>query len=147
VTKRVGRLDPVFVELIPKKLSAGKLYVSMIYSTTQHLCACGCGKKVVLPLSPAEWSLRYDGETVSMNPSVGNWEYECKSHYWIDHSQIRWATAWTREKIEAGRKSDLDDLDNYLEKRQSVHSATVSPRVRMSWWRRFLTRLSRSRYE
>ena len=120
---KVRRIEPEFVELIPRELIPGRLYVSMKHATTQHLCACGCGKKVVLPLSPAEWSLRYDGETISMNPSVGNWEYTCKSHYSIERSQIRWSTTWTRAQIEAGRSRDLRDLEDHFSARQSVAEA------------------------
>jgi hypothetical protein len=42
---------------------------------------CGCGKKVVLPLHPTHGKLTYDGETVSLSPSVGNWSFPCESHY------------------------------------------------------------------
>lgn len=114
---RLSRIEPEFVDLIPRELIFGTLYVSMKYATTQHLCACGCGKRVVLPLSPAEWSLRYDGETISMSPSVGNWEYTCKSHYWIDHNRIRWGRQWTQSEIEKGRAKDLQEMETYLRKR------------------------------
>ena len=72
---KLAAVEPEFVEFIPAGLTEGKLYVSMLYATTVHLCACGCGNKVVLPLSPAEWQLYFDGESVSLTPSVGNWEY------------------------------------------------------------------------
>lgn len=56
-------LVPEFVELMPTNTAEATLYVSMAYATTVHLCACGCGNKVVLPLGPAEWQmLSYEGE-------------------------------------------------------------------------------------
>lgn len=72
-----------FVHYMPKELNQGVLYVSMEYSLVMHLCACGCGEKVATPLSPEDWKLTYDGESVSLSPSVGNWEFSCQSHYWI----------------------------------------------------------------
>jgi hypothetical protein len=103
-----------FVEFIPETLEEGVLYISIPYATTTHLCACGCGNKVVLPLHPTHWKVTSDGETVSMSPSVGNWSFACLSHYWIDHDRIRWAAKWSREKVEAGREKDRTNRERYL---------------------------------
>lgn len=111
---KLETIEPAFVEYVPATLAEGVLYVSMTYKTTVHLCACGCGNKVVLPLSPAEWRLTYDGEVVSLRPSVGNWEFPCQSHYWIASNRIDWATAWSKKQIAAGRRRDVADLDSYL---------------------------------
>ena len=40
------------VQYMPKQLSPGILYVSEKYSVAGHLCACGCGNKVITPLGP-----------------------------------------------------------------------------------------------
>ncbi|WP_245801874.1 DUF6527 family protein [Chitinophaga sancti] len=37
------------------------------------------------------FKLTYDGETVSLHPSIGNWQFNCKSHYWINKDVIRFA--------------------------------------------------------
>ena len=124
---RLDRIEPEFVEFIPPELIEGKLYVSMIYATTVHLCACGCGNKVVLPLSPAEWQMFFDGEAVSLTPSIGNWEFPCRSHYWITGNAIRWAAPWTKEQVEAGRRRDQADLDSYFTSRGAVQSGEQSP--------------------
>lgn len=71
---RTERLEPKFVEAIPEQLESGYLYVSIRFRTAQHLCACGCGSSVVTPIKPAKYSLTYNGETVSLWPSVGNWQ-------------------------------------------------------------------------
>lgn len=113
-------LDPEFVEFIPAELDEGMLYVSMAYATTAHLCACGCGTKIVLPLSPAEWRMSFDGEAVSLLPSVGNWQLPCKSHYWIKGNKIRWAASWTKEEIAAGQRRDAADLEAYFASRQPL---------------------------
>jgi len=72
-----------FVHYMPKELNQGVLYISMEYSLVMHLCACGCGEKVATPLSPEDWKLYYDGEAITLSPSVGNWDFPCLSHYWI----------------------------------------------------------------
>ena len=100
-------LEPRFVEAVPANIDAGVLYVSMEFSTTSHLCCCGCGNRVVLPLHPTAWRLTYDGKAISMSPSVGNWTFPCRSHYWIRANRIAWAGAWSDEKIAAGRQRAL----------------------------------------
>ena len=111
---KLNAIEPEFVEFVPPELMEGKLYLSMEYATTVHLCACGCGNKVVLPLSPAEWQLLFDGESVSLTPSVGNWEFPCRSHYWIKRNKIKWAAPWSEKQIQAGRRRDLADLEAHF---------------------------------
>lgn len=72
-----------FVEFVPDQLEEGKLYISIPCSVVVHKCACGCGNEVVMHLSPTDWKLTFDGETISLYPSVGNWQFPCRSHYWI----------------------------------------------------------------
>jgi hypothetical protein len=81
---------PSVVRRIPDQLDYGILYVCFECNVVVHLCACGCGEKVVLPLSPSCWSIEYDGEFVSMRPSVGNFQMSCRSHYWIKQNRVLW---------------------------------------------------------
>ena len=96
-----------FVEFIPENIEDGVLYISIQYCTAVHKCICGCGNEVVTPLSPTDWELTFNGETVSLSPSVGNWSFECKSHYWITKNKIRFSRQWSAEEIEYNRKNDL----------------------------------------
>ncbi len=64
-----------FVECIPSELADGVLYISITCSTAVHKCVCGCGNKVVTPITPADWQLSYNGDTVSLTPSIGNWGF------------------------------------------------------------------------
>lgn len=100
-------LRPEFVQSFPDDLEQGVLYVSILFRTTTHLCCCGCRNQVVMPLRPTAWSMSYDGENISMSPSVGNWSFPCRSHYWIHNNRIRWSTNWTDEQVEAGRRRTL----------------------------------------
>lgn len=95
-----------FVTAIPDELEERTLYVSMDYATVVHRCCCGCGREVVTPLSPTDWKLSYDGESISLSPSIGNWSFECQSHYWIGKSTVRWADQWSKKQIEVGRTWD-----------------------------------------
>ena len=87
---KVSSLVPKFVEYIPTDLEPGVLYISMKYATAIHLCACGCGEKVVTPLSRSDWKLLFDGESITLRPSIGNFEFQCKSHYFITENRIDW---------------------------------------------------------
>ena len=75
----------LFVEDVPitRNLKEGVLYVSIRHSIVTHLCACGCGARIDTPLDPDEWTMIYNGETISLRPSIGNWDIPCQSHYFI----------------------------------------------------------------
>ena len=89
------------------------LYVSTKYGTAVHRCCCGCGREVVTPLTPTDWKLIFDGETVSLYPSIGNWNSPCRSHYWIRHNRIEWAEDWSDWKVEAAAAKDQMDKDEF----------------------------------
>lgn len=95
-----------FVEYIPDVLEDGTIYISIAFATASHRCCCGCGKEIVTPLSPTDWKLIFDGESISLDPSIGNWSLACQSHYWIRQNRVRWAERWTSDQIQAGRKYD-----------------------------------------
>ncbi|HUY45493.1 MAG TPA: DUF6527 family protein [Streptosporangiaceae bacterium] len=129
-----------FVEYVPTQFAEGILYISIPHRTAVHLCACGCGNKVVTPITPADWQLFYDGDTVSLTPSIGNWGFPCRSHYWIDASQIRWSPKWTNDQIAAaGRAKDGSVRAQYFaERRVGARNAVrpeESPAERLPWFR------------
>lgn len=95
-----------FVDLIPPQLEEGVLYICVKYATAAHSCCCGCGNEVYTPLTPTDWTLIFDGDTVSLDPSIGNWNFSCKSHYWIDRGRVHWARSWSADEIDAGRRRD-----------------------------------------
>lgn len=107
------RIRPEFVDAMPTQLDEGVLYVSTRFRTAAHLCACGCGSKIVTPIRPPKWSFTYDGETISLWPSVGNWQKPCQSHYIIRKNRIDWAQTWTDEEIAEGRARDQAALRSY----------------------------------
>ena len=106
-----------FVEYIPSELEEGTVYVSIPYATVAHKCCCGCGREVVTPLSPTDWELTFDGRSISLYPSIGNWDYPCKSHYWIKYNVVEWAPPWTQAEIDAGRAADALAKERYFERK------------------------------
>lgn len=83
-----------FVRHVPEVLEPRVLYISIEFASAIHLCACGCGHQVVTPLSPSDWRMEFDGESVSLNPSIGNWAFECQSHYFIRRDAVVWLPEW-----------------------------------------------------
>ena len=96
-----------FVDHFPDVLEQGVLYVSVEFCSITHLCLCGCGMEVITPLNPNDWRMIFDGETNSLEPSIGNWSLPCQSHYFIRRSRIQWAGPWTNEQIRRGRENDI----------------------------------------
>jgi hypothetical protein len=103
---KLSQYSQRFVEFVPDVLEDGVLYVSMSYAVVSHRCACGCGREVVTPLSPTDWKLMFDGETVSLDPSIGNWSFPCRSHYFIRRGRVQWAGNMADEQIQRGRLRD-----------------------------------------
>src|ERR1700739_3127696 len=114
---KVNTVTHEFVEFIPDTLEEGKLYISIAYATVAHKCCCGCGREVVTPLSPTDWELIFDGRSISLRPSLGNWEYPCRSHYWIKYNVVEWAPPWSQEEIQAGRVADALAKERYFQRK------------------------------
>jgi Family of unknown function (DUF6527) len=112
--KKRTTLRPEFVRTVPEKLEDGVLYVSIDFATAAHRCCCGCGREVVTPLTPTDWKLIFDGVSVSLHPSVGNWSFPCQSHYWIERNGVKWAEQWSKEQIAANRAHDRSIKDRYF---------------------------------
>lgn len=134
---RQACLSPRFVEFVPEQLEDGILYISRRFRTAVHKCCCGCGEEVITPLSPVDWSLREEGDAVSLHPSVGNWSIPCQSHYWIRRNKVIWAEKMSKERIELGRKIDHAARLVYLEevnhrKAQGAHGPGAPPRAPQS---------------
>lgn len=103
-----------FVQYLPEILEPGTLYISLEYMTASHLCCCGCGEEVVTPFSPICWRMTFDGETITLWPSIGNWKLRCRSHYIIDRGRIIVAGPWTDEQIATERQRNNDArADNF----------------------------------
>lgn len=125
-------LQHEFVEHFTEQLQEGVLYVSVQYATAAHKCCCGCGNDVYTPLSPTDWKLTFDGRTISLYPSIGNWSFPCQSHYFITKNRVEWARRWSREEIAAGRAND-SQAEQQRSDTTKQDEERKKPRKR--WWR------------
>jgi hypothetical protein len=119
-------LNHEFVEYIPDELNDKTVYISVRHRTVIHKCVCGCGIEVVTPISPTDWQLTFDGQTISLFPSIGNWNYPCRSHYWIKKSKVVWAEEWSTERINAARGRDARLKTDYYASKQSADKSEQS---------------------
>src|SRR6266568_872058 len=105
----MSRIDAVtfeFVDLLPPTLVDGVVYISLEHRIVIHNCCSGCGERVVNGLSPAQWTLTFDGETISLSPSIGNGALACNSHYWIRQNKVIWAKPLTAAQTRASQRAD-----------------------------------------
>lgn len=135
---RASQIDLKLVDLAPSELQAGVLYVSEKYQTGLHLCCCGCGERVVTPLSPAEWQLRVQRGNASLTPSIGNFGMACKSHYWIRAGRVVWSGAMTSAQIAAAQARDKRDLE-LLVRGGRVPPSPAALAPKRPWYLRFVS--------
>lgn len=143
----VPTLRHEFVERVPEHLDDGTLYISVEFAIAVHKCCCGCGSEVVTPLAPTDWKLTFDGESISLYPSVGNWSSACRSHYWIERSRVYWAESWSDHRIDAGRRMDRARKDRYFHSPEGPMEAgpqcndaqeqSLVAAPSRNWWSRF----------
>jgi hypothetical protein len=126
------------VERFPEEPVGGVLYVSMTYATAMHRCMCGCSEQIVTPFDPTDWKMSYDGETISLSPSIGNWSVPCRSHYWLIEGQVRWSQSWTDTQIAAGRARDRHAKARRFDEPDAAPAAAKQNKPR--WWNRVLGR-------
>jgi hypothetical protein len=118
VTKRgtaTKRFQLRKVQYMPTEFEPGILYVAEEFGAAAHLCACGCGVVIRTPLDETEWSLEETEEGPSLDPSIGNWQEACQSHYWMQRGKVVWASKWTSGQIEAGRQREQQRRGEYYE--------------------------------
>ncbi|MEL6113844.1 DUF6527 family protein [Photobacterium sp. SP02] len=133
---RVKQITPVFVEFIPEQIESGKLYISDEYEIAIHKCCCGCGEEVVTPLSPVDWRYTITSHGVSLFPSIGNWKYRCKSHYFIQDNGVLWAKGMSPAQIQRVEQQDLSDKQRYIRERNEQHNTFDLFRLIASVWNR-----------
>lgn len=141
---RVNTVTPTFVDIIPAHLDPGKLYITIEYNAVLHLCCCGCGRKVSTPLSPAQWQITYDGQTVSLYPSVESDGFPCQSHYVIRNNRVNWVEQLPKETARTRRLADHHAVESYIKERTSESSSpSTVPDAGTSMRRTWLQKLKR----
>ena len=87
---KTSEIKLVKCETILDELEFGKLYYSDKYGTAAHLCACGCGNKVVTPCKSGFWSIDTKDGKPTLSPSIGSFNLPCNSHYFIKQGKVIW---------------------------------------------------------
>ncbi|MEX3968641.1 DUF6527 family protein [Paraburkholderia sp. EG286B] len=145
---RHHRIEARFVTEVPRDLDSGVLYISTEYGTAVHRCCCGCGQEVVTPLTPTDWKLSTHGNTVSLWPSVGNWNLPCRSHYVIRRNRVIEAGPWTQGRIESEIRRDKAAKASYYSQQaagdasagaqSTSHDGAQVPEIAGGWLARLL---------
>jgi len=139
------QLRHLFVEDIPEVLADHTVYVSVSHTTVVHKCFCGCGHEIVTPLSPAQWTLIFDGRSISLEPSVGAGS-PCHSHYWIRRGRVEWASRLSEEALAAGHIRDQLAVERCFDRDVPAPAIIVKDEAqepaasipRQSWRQRFV---------
>lgn len=132
-----------FVDAIPEKIQERTLYISIEFATAVHKCCCGCHQEVITPLSPTDWKVTFDGVSVSLSPSIGNWSFSCQSHYWIVRDRIKWSEKWSREQISTGRDNDQFNKHQYHRIETELAETATAATDQVGIWSRLRTWFSR----
>lgn len=135
------------VESFPRPLTPGVLYVSNRFNCAAHACACGCGREVITPLSPVQWQLIRGTSGASLRPSIGNWSFPCRSHYWITSGRVEWAAEMSEVAIREGREVNTRLRQAYFnaqnEPQGRLDDAAPASVTRPGWLARLLNWLAR----
>lgn len=118
-----------FVEFMPAELEDGVIYVSLEYGSARHKCCCGCGENVITPITPTDWKVTFDGETISLHPSVGNWNLSCRSHYVIKESKVIWASSWTEKQVMMGKLADQNLKEDHFNEKLKPRSRSLFHKI------------------
>ncbi|MGO9047785.1 MAG: DUF6527 family protein [Xanthobacteraceae bacterium] len=127
----IAAFKPQFVRAIPEQIEEGVIYVSMEFRTAMHKCACGCGRNVITPFGPAQWKLIYDGR-VWLHPSIGNWNFPCRSHYWVRGNVVAWAEQWSDARVAAASARERENIESYY---GAPSTPTIAPAPKGFWAR------------
>ena len=86
-----------------------------------------------MKIGPAKWQLSTTSNgRITLYPSVGNWKYACKSHYWIEKNRVIDAGQMEEYEIEAVQRRDRRDRKRYIAKAnaKSEQERSVWGRIR-----------------
>jgi hypothetical protein len=145
---RKTRFKYEVVNSFPEKLRARTVYITADRDLAGHLCACGCEKEVITPLSPTDWSIKLNRRGVTLNPSIGNWAYPCRSHYFILDGNVVWEDNMSNETITRGRQKNRSrKLSYYGDMNGSQYTSQgqafelrADAQTLLAWWKRLFVK-------
>lgn len=123
---KILELTPRDLDEFPRVLEEGILYISKECELAAHKCCCGCGEDVFTPLNPARWRLDRRGGRVSLHPSIGNWKFACRSHYWIRNNRVIPSYGMDDEEIAEVIELDRVDRESFFAQLQQAPPSSGS---------------------
>lgn len=138
---KILELTPCDLDEFPRVLEEGILYISEECELAAHKCCCGCGEDVITPLNPARWRLNRHGGRVSLRPSIGNWKFACRSHYWIRNNRVIPSFDMDDEEIAEVIELDQVDREEYFAQLQPAPPSSSSQVSSPNWLARLFKRL------
>lgn len=124
------------VYYMPAQLEPGILYVSDEFKVAAHLCPCGCGNKVNTPLGPANWKFIERNNEPTLSPSISNWQFPCKSHYWITKGDVKWSYKLSSEDALESWQFEEGKRRRYYEELETKKSKKSVVKTLINWFRR-----------
>ena len=105
--EKAQEIRPRFVESIPPgRPPAGEFLISIKYGMGVLRCPCGCGNTMDVNIEPHRWSIKWDGEHISVCPSISSDWMGCRSHYWVRRNRIVWGYPISRTAEEKKEKEE-----------------------------------------
>ncbi|WP_292400893.1 DUF6527 family protein [Mesorhizobium sp.] len=88
--------------------------------------------------------MTFDGETISLHPSIGNWTLKCRSHYVIDRGKVVEAGPWSDEQVESERSRDRAAKARFYGQSPTVEPSAqpAPPKATPGFWRRLWSPIS-----
>lgn len=100
---KTNKFKVEFVDKIPSNLKDGILYVCISCNVIVHRCACECGERTVTPIDKKYgWVMKYDGQAITLRPSIGNFSIPCRSHYYITDNNVEWLESYQQKNNKKG---------------------------------------------
>ena len=100
---KTNKFKVEFVDKIPSNLKDGILYVCISCNVIVHRCACGWGERTVTPIDKKYgWVMKYDGQAITLRPSIGNFSIACRSHYYITDNNVEWLERYQQKDNKKG---------------------------------------------
>ena len=84
-------------------------------------------------LDPIRFRIEYDGKSVTFNPSIGNSNLQCRSHYWIRGNHIQWCAPMEDWETKEAQRRELSRAREEYKSMEMDRKTGIS-----TWWTGFV---------
>lgn len=67
--------------------------------------------------------------SVTLNPSIGNWSYPCRSHYFIQANRVVWASQFSEAQIQRVQAADQRAVARHVARSQKNHHSGLGDQI------------------